>query len=229
MKMVELSLKRKKFILITIIFLLSLIIFVSYVAAITANIGNARMILRVKPGDTIDRTILVQNVNDEEIKIDISASGDLANNTKILDKSFNLQPGGKKDARFQIKVLDEGTTETKINVQFTPINNGNGVVLSSNIIIISQKGNGTDISDEVSDESDNENSEDESTGDDTNADISNSFSFDYKSPLSILLIITAILVLLLIILLLISKRSGKKEEIKHNDEPVKPKKRVSKK
>ena len=44
--------------------ILILISSISLVHAITGSIGNARMVLRVNVGDTIEKYILVKNVND---------------------------------------------------------------------------------------------------------------------------------------------------------------------
>lgn len=118
-----------------VVLLLSL---VSGVYAITGSIGNARMILRPDLGDTIDRTILVKNVNDVALNIELSAVGDLADEFNIIDSEFQLAAGTEKNARFTVKITRSGTTETKINVKFSPLEKGNGVGLSSTIIIIPQ-------------------------------------------------------------------------------------------
>ena len=60
--------------------------FVSSVYAITGSIGNARMILRVEQGDTIEKSILVKNVNDVSVDVLLEAIGDLADDIKIEDE-----------------------------------------------------------------------------------------------------------------------------------------------
>jgi len=117
--------------------------FVGSVYAITGSIGNARMILRPEVGETIDRTILVKNVNDVPLDITLSVSGDLEGDVKLIDEEFNLAAGDERKARFTIKIKNDVTTETKINVQFSPVDGGNGVGLSSTIIIIPDESEST--------------------------------------------------------------------------------------
>jgi len=64
--------------------------------------------------------------------------GDLIDDIKIIDDEFTLGPGEEKKAQFTIDVKKSGTTESNINVKFSPINEGNGVGLSSTIIIIAK-------------------------------------------------------------------------------------------
>ncbi len=124
--------------LITVVLILGL---VGNVFAISGSIGNARMVLHAKTGDTISRTILVKNVNDIAVNIKVFGSED--NNTNIItvkDSEFTLQPGEQKDAAFTIKVRQVGTTENRINILFTPVNGKNGVGLGATVIIVAEKG-----------------------------------------------------------------------------------------
>lgn len=118
-----------------LLFLLLELFLASSVFAITASIGNSRMVLRAAPNEIIERSILVRNVNSVPVTINFLSSGDLKDNIKLKEESFILQPGEEKKAYFTIKSDKEGSTETKINVRFTP-EEGNGVGLSSTIIII---------------------------------------------------------------------------------------------
>ncbi len=115
----------------------------AYVSALTASLGNARMIIRAKTGETIDKYILVKNVNNETVDITMYAEGDLANFITIKEPDFTLQPGEDKKAEFTIKVAKNGTTETKINVRFSPEGKKSGVGLSSTIDVIAEEGDGT--------------------------------------------------------------------------------------
>jgi len=114
------------------------------VFALTGSIGNSRMILNLEPGETIERYILVKNVNDVAVDIDIGAAGDLADSVELQDEEFTLEPGEDKKAYFTITAQDSGVTETRINVRFTPIDGGNGVGLSSQIIIALGDEDGSD-------------------------------------------------------------------------------------
>ena len=132
-------LKRKRESLTLLILLIGIIVSLNYVGAITGKIGNGKMILDAEVGDTIDRTILVINDNNVSVNITLFASGDLVNNTEIIDKNFILQPGEQKKAEFIIKIKQPGTTNTRINVQFQPLNPDNpkesGIGLSAQIIV----------------------------------------------------------------------------------------------
>ena len=113
---------------------------INSVYAITGTIGNAKMILRGEIGDTIERSILVRNVNDVKLNIKVFVTGDLAKNIELKEEEFELEPGEEKKVYFTIYADEPGTYESKINVQFTP-EEGNGVGLSSTIILIA-KGEG---------------------------------------------------------------------------------------
>jgi len=118
------------------VLILSLIILISSVSAITGTIGGSRIILRdVEVGDVIERNILVRNTNDVSVDIELFASGDLGSDITIIDNEFTLAPNEEKKAYFTIEVTKEGTTEGEINVEFTPVGGGNGVGLSSTIIV----------------------------------------------------------------------------------------------
>lgn len=167
------------------------------VFAITANIGNARMILRQKPGDTVSKTVLVNNINDISVDIESYASGDLENFTTIKNPKFTLAAGESKNIEFTIKVEKEGTTETKINVKFMPTGNvGGGVGLSSTVIIIAGQGNETT-----------------STNNTTNSNNNNSNSIGMKT---IGIGITAVVVIIFAVLLIIYLKKGSKNRVQLN-------------
>ena len=171
--------------------LMIFILLTSSVYALTANMGNARMVLKVKPGDTVDKSILVTNINNVTIDISSFASGDLENNTKIINPKFSLLPGEKKNINFQIKVTKEGTTNTKINVKFTTATEKNGVGLASNIIIISSNANNS-----------------------TNIDYQNE-DWGKINPYSYIIVAIAIVFLILIFTVLFYLKKGSKREGKH--------------
>lgn len=121
---------------------LLILIMIGNVLAITAAIGNARMILRPEIGETLEKSILVKNTNNVTVDILLTASGDLKEDITIKDNNFTLEPGAEKKAYFTIEVTKSGTTESKINVQFTPVDGKNGAGLSSTIVVIT---NGTSL------------------------------------------------------------------------------------
>jgi len=210
--------------------LLILVMLVGNVLAITAKIGNARMILRPEVGDEIEKSIQVINDNDVIVDINLFASGDLEDDIEIIDTEFRLEPGEEKKAFFKIEIKEPGKTETQINVQFTPVDGKNGAGLSSTVIIIAS-GEGE------LDEDDEEEDEDSTTGT-TGKSIS-----DLKlGKTGIALIITSIVFVIFLVLLIIysnqakqraeqaiqSKKQTKEIDQKTKRSKTKPKKRAKK-
>lgn len=198
----------------TIIGVLSLVIVlmvVGEVFAITGSIGNARMILRAEKGDKIEKYILVKNVNDVPLNIELSVSGDLEDYIDIKDKEFRLEPGKDKKAYFTIKVAKEGTTETKVNVRFAP-EEGNGVGLSSTVIVIAEDNGG------FFDWGNDEEETDEETENNEKVSVTTGRAIGIKkiNPVAVGLLITTIVFIILIILLIIASakitKSKKKSE-----------------
>ncbi|MEK6914550.1 MAG: hypothetical protein AABW83_02760 [Nanoarchaeota archaeon] len=194
------------------IFILIVIILVTNVYAITGSIGNARMILRLEIGDKIEKSILVKNINDVPVNIELIAIGDLEDYITIKDKSFSLQPKEEKKAFFTIDVKKGGTTETKINVKFSPIDGGNGVGLSSTIIVITEDEDNWNLLNIFNKEDKNSNvsvgigekkvNVDE-TKNDSNSLVKTSLIFSF-----------ILFIILLVLLFLASKHIKKKREIK---------------
>ncbi len=122
---------------VTLFGALAFLLMLTNVLAITGSIGNARMIIQATTGEEIEKYILVKNVNDVPVSINISVSGELADNVDLKDKQFKLNAGEEKKAYFTIKALEQGTTETQINVAFTP-EEGRGVGLSSTVIVVAK-------------------------------------------------------------------------------------------
>lgn len=112
------------------------------VAALTGSIGNARMILRVEAGDVIEKCVLVKNVNDQEVQIEVSASGELAQDIIFKEKDFIISAHEEKNACFTLPIKKEGTSETKILVAFNSLGEGSGIGLSSTVIVIAKENRG---------------------------------------------------------------------------------------
>ena len=86
-----------------ILSLLLIVSLISNVSAITASIGSARMILYPSTGESVERSILVKNVNDVPVSINISVTGDLANYVKLNENNFRLEAGEERKVYFTIK------------------------------------------------------------------------------------------------------------------------------
>jgi hypothetical protein len=197
--------KRVKILMSCFLFLLIIFSSVSPVLAITGSIGNARMVLRAEKGEEIQKYILVKNVNDVPVNIELFPTGDLEDSIFIIDSEFSLSAGEEKKAYFTIKAQKEGTTETKVNVKFTPQDEGNGVGLSSTIILIVGGENSNTNSG---------NSEDNNTG----------FSFDIKNPVTgkvtgdglgtvgIAVMVTAIVFIIFIVIAVFAYKKNKRSD-----------------
>ena len=183
------------------------------VLAITGSIGNARMVLQAATGEEIEKSILVKNVNDVPLDINISASGDLASYVEIKDKEFTLKAGEEKKAYFTIKALKPGTTETQINVAFTP-EEGKGVGLSSTVIVVAK---GEEVQDTGGNTILNW-----LTGGKNSTTANNTTTGAFVTPASIGLASTAVILVIFIILLVMYSNKVKKKKEKE----TKPKKAV---
>ena len=107
------------------------------VDAITGKIGNGRMVLNAEVGETIEKSIRVINDNDEALNISVFSGGNNSELIKIYDSNFILNAGEEKNAKFDIKAISPGTTESKIFIQFSPLNDKeSGVGLTSQIILV---------------------------------------------------------------------------------------------
>ena len=163
------------------------------------------MVLRMEQGEEIEKYILVKNVNDIPLTIDLIAAGELADEVKLKENSFVLYPKEEKRAYFTITAAKSGTTETKINVKFTP-EEGNGIGLSSSIIIITP---GED-SEEDSEDTENPSTDSPITG--------NAISDNLPkiSKTTILIVLSAVLILALLALIIYSINKKKKKVRRSN-------------
>jgi len=193
--------------------LLIVIILMTNILALTASIGNARMVLRVETGDEIEKYILVKNVNDVRVDIELSASGDLEDYVEIIDDKFSLEPGEEKKAYFTIDVVKPGSTETRINVKFIP-EKGNGVGFSSTVIVIAS---GEDLSEEYKKESESViEKANEKINLATGKIIDNIKNKDPSNIVVMLLMFAFLLFVLLIILASIKPKRVKETKLKEN-------------
>jgi len=138
----------KKGINFLVVLIVSVLVLSSIVSAITGSMGNARMILYPevdgKNTVTIDKSILTRNTNNVSINVTLVPDDTAKEYIEMVDKSFILQPTEEKNAKFIIRVKNEGTYQGKINVFFKPIEGKEpGVVLSSTVIVIAKKDQGS--------------------------------------------------------------------------------------
>ncbi len=183
------------------------ILLLTTVSAITAAIGNSRMIIRAQEGEIIERSILVRNVNEVAVNIEIVPSGDLEKEVVIEEKSFVLEPREEKKVPFTIRATKSGTTETVMNVQFIPPA-GNAVGLAAKVILITESG--TDNTEEDLDTSDDST---DNAQEETREASLESESTQSKIPFVIILLLSAtILIIILLILVLLQARNKKQQK-----------------
>lgn len=196
--------------LVIAIFLILTLILITNVLAITASIGNARMILRAETGDVIEKSIRVINNNDVAVNIILTASGDLQDSITIKDKNFTLEPSEEKNAFFTIKITKTGTTESKINVQFTPVDGKNGAGLSSTIVVIAS-GEGLNEDDNGADNNSDE-TENNSSSASTSTSITGKISVgEIDKKVLVAILSTGITLIAFIVLLVVYYTKVKKE------------------
>ncbi len=125
--------------------LLIILLSISSVFALTASMGNVKMVLypEVYPGETtlINKSIKVNNVNDIVVRILLSTEGNFSNVVNIIDGNFTLMPNETREARFQLLISEPGRYDGKIFVAFDPMGNtvnASPVGLASNIIIFAK-------------------------------------------------------------------------------------------
>lgn len=210
---------RVRTIILSVFALLIVVSLIYSSSALTASIGNSRMVLRVAPGQSIGRSILVQNVNNVSVTINLLPDGDLANYITIAENNFTLLPGDEKKVNFTIQPQKEGTTTSRINVKFTP-DKGNSVGLASTIIVhagtSTDNTNDNNIPAQGSPGNDNEiNNSNPSTINPASSQVKTNSSSFTISPLIILLISSLVLVMLLIFLVLYSAIKPKKSAKAH--------------
>ncbi len=203
-------------IVIAIFFLL---ISVGFASSITGAMGNARMILYPEvngwTNTIIEKSILTKNVNDVSINITLQIDQEGEKFLELIDKSFILQPHTEKKAEFIVKVKKEGTYKGKINVFFSPVdgNQKAGVALSSEIIVIAKKNQGSSGSNDGNIRDEDENTEV------TTGDVVSGENEGKKSPvigLGLLIGSVVVLLIILIFLVIVLSKKGEKRRNKVN-------------
>ena len=154
---------------------------------------------------TIEKTILVKNVNDISINIKLEADQNSSKFLKIVDDNFSLSPGEERKANFRVEVNKEGRYEGKINVFFTPAEGKDpGVVLSSTVIVI-VGGKGSNTA---------ENSDEVDSNDETDSITENAVNNNGNKAISPILLIMGVSSVILIVVLIFLARLIKKPAVK---------------
>lgn len=200
---------KKSFIIMLVLF----VIFSLYlVSAITGSLGNAKMFLDAEVGETLEKYVLVKNVNDVPVNIKLSVSSDISKDVKLEDEEFELTPGEDRRVYFTIKARKPGIYEIRILVRFSEEGGKTGVGLSS-VITLKVYGKGEMPEDEL-----DEDELDEESEEDTSAITGNVVGESGISPVLIVLPITTILLFAaLLFIILKTKRKKSKQRGKRSD------------
>jgi hypothetical protein len=129
--------------IIVIGLILVIILSINFISALSAKIGNGKVVLNAKVGDIIEKSVKVINSNNVSVLIELSGGGDLEDQFKFKENNFTVAPNEETDAGYSLRVTKEGRSDSQINVKFTPIGGKNGIVLPASIIIFAAKGNNT--------------------------------------------------------------------------------------
>ncbi len=103
--------------------IISVIILATAVHGLSASIGNAKAIVRVNLTEVptiLERSILVNNVNDIPVRVEIKPENSLQGIIQVEDKEFELQPDESLKARYKVVLTRPGTYQGKIFVAFAP-------------------------------------------------------------------------------------------------------------
>jgi len=132
-------LRLTKLLLVAILFMAS----VESVLALSATIGNAKMILRpdITPGEVtrIQKSILIKNVNEYPVTVTLTPDDTLAQIINMPTTEYKLQPDEQVDVPFTITLTREGKYDGKIFVLFKPDDpniRDSPVGLTSRVIIV---------------------------------------------------------------------------------------------
>jgi len=115
------------------------------VSALTATIGNSKMILYPESDEEITRSILVKNVNDVPVTITFNVDPETTNVVKLEEETFSLLPGEEKKAFFTIRATTPKTESTRIQVQFSSEEDKNTVGLASTVSLNPESNNEDDF------------------------------------------------------------------------------------
>ena len=135
---------------VVVVILFILFVSVGAASAITGAMGNAKMVLYPEVNGftytEIEKSLLIKNVNDEPINITLQVDDETGEFIELIDESFILEPKTERKAQFTVKVKEEGTYKGKINVLFSSLGEQKtGVGLSSEVIVVAKKDQGSRV------------------------------------------------------------------------------------
>ena len=196
---------------VAVVVLFIVLVSLGAVSAITGAMGNAKMVLYPEVNGwtytEIEKSLLIKNVNNESINITLQVDAETGEFIELIDESFILEPKTERKAQFTVKVKEEGTYKGKIAVFFSGLGKQKaGVALSSEVIVIARKDQGS-------------RGGEENTGGVGQEDTGGVISGEKKSSLTTsgllivpVLVLSIILVALMIIMMKKRKKGGKRRK-----------------
>lgn len=182
------------------------------VLALKVRVENAKMVLKLAPGEKITKSIGIVNDNDVSANVSLAVSGDLENNLKLEKENFTLAPQERIQAYFTLTApKKEGTNETNVLVKFSS-GEGSPVGFAASVVLITSKsGNSTQSEDSAPVEQQNNSVYNSNP---IAGNIANNISSIKFSPIYILLISTLVLIVILVILIIFAARRRPYNQIK---------------
>ena len=123
--------------LLMLIFLLLLSL--NVVSAITGNVENSRHVLKLDPGEIVERSFTVKNLENQDVGVKLDVEGNLKDNIRILQEEFIVEAGKDKKVKFYVSAQDSGTLDAKINVVFSSLDGKQNLPLD--VVVIVNVGN----------------------------------------------------------------------------------------
>lgn len=123
---------------IVLSFLLALLIIPTVFAALTATIGNPRMVLYhniSSPNEPVifDNSVTVDNKNDFPVNIEISPQGDWKDRIAPHETTFTLSPGERRATNYTVTIDSPGRYRGDVLVIFTGGNETNSLSLAQDL------------------------------------------------------------------------------------------------
>ncbi|MFT4302927.1 MAG: hypothetical protein ACMXYG_00015 [Candidatus Woesearchaeota archaeon] len=108
-----------------ILFTIMICLFTSMAFALTGTLGNARAVIYPEVPEgmevTIERSILVTNRNDIDVRIQLLPDERMSMISEIIDNEFILMPGESKNARYKVTLRSGGDYgDLLMGVSFNP-------------------------------------------------------------------------------------------------------------
>lgn len=122
--------------------LVILLVMAQPIFALSASIQPPKMVLRGEAPGSVSGFVDVMNPNNESVTVDVTPRGDIAGLLELSNTNITLEFNETKRVDFDIELKSPGNYTGEILFVFKPPE-GQGIALSSQIIVIAQAKSGT--------------------------------------------------------------------------------------